>query len=118
MPTLSDLILLWLLIWNLAAFALMGWDKHRAKTGGWRVKEATLFLSAILGGSVGAILGMQLFRHKTKHWYFKFGMPAILVLQLGIALWLRGRGRETATSKTSRPFCWPERMPRVIRPIR
>lgn len=88
----SDLLLLWLLCVNLAAFALMGWDKHRARTGGWRVKEATLFLAALLGGSLGAILGMQLFRHKTKHWYFKYGMPAILVFQLALAVWLRQYG--------------------------
>ena len=91
MPDLSNLILLWLLCANLAAFALMGWDKHRAKTGGWRVKEATLFLTALLGGSAGAILGMQLFRHKTRHWYFKYGMPIILALQLIAAVWLRLR---------------------------
>ena len=91
MPDLSNLILLWLLCINLAAFALMGWDKHRAKTGGWRVKEATLFLTALLGGSAGAILGMQLFRHKTRHWYFKYGMPIILALQLIAAVWLRLR---------------------------
>ena len=91
MPSLSDLLLLWLLCINLAAFALMGWDKRRAQTGGWRVKEATLFLTALLGGSAGAILGMQLFRHKTRHWYFKYGMPAILALQLIAAVWLRLR---------------------------
>lgn len=79
-------LLLWLLIWNALAFALMGIDKHRAQKGRWRVSEKTLFLSALLGGSLGAILGMQFFRHKTKHWYFRVGMPAILIVQLAIGL--------------------------------
>ncbi len=93
MPKISDLAALWLLAVNLAAFVLMGWDKHRAKTGGWRVPERALFLSALSGGSLGAILGMQLFRHKTKHWYFKYGLPAILILQLAALLWLTSRSQ-------------------------
>ena len=73
---------------NLAAFFLMWLDKRRARRkGARRVRERTLFLSALLGGSVGAIAGMRLFRHKTKHWYFAWGMPAILILQLVLA-WL------------------------------
>ena len=78
-------VLAYLLIMNVIAFALMGADKGKAKTGKWRVPEKTLFLSTILGGSIGAIAGMQVFRHKTKHWYFKYGMPAILVLQIIVA---------------------------------
>lgn len=77
-------ILIYLLIINVIAFALMGIDKGKAKKGAWRISEKSLFLSAILGGSIGAIAGMQAFRHKTKHWYFKYGMPAILILQLVI----------------------------------
>ena len=79
-------VLAYLLIMNVIAFALMGADKGKAKTGKWRVPEKTLFLSAILGGSIGAILGMQTFRHKTKHWYFQYGMPLILILQLGAGI--------------------------------
>ena len=75
-------ILIYLAIINLLAFALMGIDKRRAMRHAWRIPEKTVFLSALLGGSVGAIAGMQLFRHKTKHWYFRYGMPAILILQL------------------------------------
>ena len=71
---------------NLLAFVLMASDKKKAKSGAWRVPEKVLFLSAILGGSIGAIVGMQVFRHKTKHWYFKYGMPAILILQMIIAI--------------------------------
>ena len=81
-------ILIYLILINVIAFYLMGADKGRAKRGAWRVPEKILFLSALLGGSLGAILGMQLFRHKTKHWYFQVGMPLILVLQLALAGWI------------------------------
>jgi uncharacterized membrane protein YsdA (DUF1294 family) len=64
----------------------MGIDKWRAASHGWRIPEKTLFLTAALGGSLGAILGMQLFRHKTMHWSFKLGMPAILAVQVLLAL--------------------------------
>lgn len=76
------LLIAYLLIVNLIGFILMGADKKKAQSGAWRIPEKTLFLPAILGGSIGAIAGMQVFRHKTKHWYFKYGMPAILILQL------------------------------------
>ena len=76
------IVLIYLLVINLCGFALMGIDKKRAIRGAWRISEASLFMVAILGGSIGSILGMQLFRHKTKHWYFKYGMPAILILQI------------------------------------
>ena len=83
MPVITLCILLgYLLIINIIAFALMGADKKKAQAKAWRIPEKTLFLSAILGGSIGAIAGMQVFRHKTKHWYFKYGMPAILILQI------------------------------------
>lgn len=81
----------YLLLVNLIAFGVFGADKRRAKRGAWRVPEKTLFLLAILGGSVGAILGMRTFRHKTKHWYFRFGLPAILLLQLALAGWVAYR---------------------------
>lgn len=72
---------------SLLAFCLMGLDKGRAqRRGARRVPERALFLCALLGGSPGALLGMWAFRHKTKHWYFKYGLPAILLLQLGL-LW-------------------------------
>jgi len=81
-------IALYLLLINVIAFALMGIDKKRAVRKAWRISEKTLFLSALLGGSIGAIAGMQIFRHKTKHWYFKYGMPAILILQLVLLFYL------------------------------
>ena len=67
---------------NVAAFCLMGVDKWKAKHGRWRLPEKVLFLSALAGGSVGALLGMGFFRHKTRHWTFRLGMPAILILQV------------------------------------
>lgn len=72
---------------NVLAFSLMGIDKYKARHHRWRIPEKTLFLSAIIGGSVGAIIGMYTFRHKTKHWYFVVGMPLILVIQLGLGYW-------------------------------
>ena len=73
---------------NLVGFGSMGLDKRRAKRGKWRIPEARLFLYAILGGSVGSVAGMWIFHHKTRHWYFKYGMPLILVLQAALAIWL------------------------------
>ncbi|SMC54002.1 DUF1294 domain-containing protein [Papillibacter cinnamivorans] len=76
------IFLIYLAAVNLLAFALMGIDKRKARRSAWRIPERTLFLAAILGGSLGAIAGMQIFRHKTKHWYFQLGMPAIFVAEL------------------------------------
>lgn len=73
-----------LVVMNLAAFALMGIDKLKAKRGAWRIPEKTLFLVAALFGGLGGTLGMTFFRHKTKHWYFKFGFPALLVIQVAL----------------------------------
>lgn len=74
---------------NLWAFCLMGFDKRRAKRrGARRIRERTLFLSALLGGSLGALAGMWIFRHKTKHGYFVWGIPAILLAQAALCLWL------------------------------
>ena len=82
MQTITAIGLIYLLGINLAGFIIMGVDKKRAIRGAWRISEASLFFTALLGGSLGCILGMQHFRHKTKHWYFKYGMPAILVVQV------------------------------------
>ena len=78
-------VFLWLAAVNIAAFCLMGEDKRRSKRGGWRISERTLFLSAALGGSMGAIAGMRFYHHKTKHWYFVLGMPLILLIQAALA---------------------------------
>ena len=88
MPKEVYQLLGYLLLVNLTAFVLMGLDKRRARRERWRIPEKTLFLPAVLGGSVGAIAGMYLFRHKTRHWYFRLGLPALLLLQVGLALFV------------------------------
>ena len=75
------MLLVGLVVMNLLAFALMGVDKLKAKKGAWRIPEKTLFLVTALFGGLGGTLGMTVFRHKTKHWYFKLGFPALLVVQ-------------------------------------
>ena len=84
----SHIVIIYLVLINLAAFVLMGLDKRKAKKNLWRIPEKTLFLSAILGGSAGAIAGMYVFHHNTRHWYFVIGMPLILVIQIGLGIWL------------------------------
>ena len=79
-------VLLWLAAVNLLALVLMAVDKTLAKKQARRIPERVLFLSAFLGGSVGAILGMWTFHHKTRHWYFVVGMPLILFVQLLTAI--------------------------------
>ena len=82
-------VALWgyLILMNLIAFALYGIDKRRAKQGAWRISEYTLLLVALLGGSLGALLSMRYFRHKTRHRKFRYGVPLILLLQLGLGLY-------------------------------
>lgn len=84
------ILILYLILINLAAWGLMGADKHRARKHAWRIPERTLFAVALLGGSLGAILGMYLWHHKTKHWYFVIGMPLILVAQILVCVWIGG----------------------------
>lgn len=84
------ILILYLILINLAAWGLMGTDKYRARKHAWRIPERTLFAVALLGGSLGAILGMYLWHHKTKHWYFVIGMPLILVAQILVCVWIGG----------------------------
>ena len=93
MKEYMQVIGLYLLFINAVGFVLMGIDKRRARRDQWRISEKTLFLPPLLGGTVGAILGMRVFHHKTKHWYFRYGLPALLVLQLALAGWLYGKLR-------------------------
>lgn len=79
-------ITIYLAIINLIGFFSMGIDKYKAIHHKWRIPENTLFIIAIIGGSIGSILGMQLFRHKTKHPRFVIGMPIILILQVLITI--------------------------------
>lgn len=66
---------------NTAAFLLMGIDKYKAVKHRWRISEKELFLFSLIGGSLGGFLGMIVFRHKTRHWYFRFGLPMLLIVQ-------------------------------------
>ena len=79
---------------NAITFAVYGADKRRARKDRWRVPERTLFLLAVLGDSLGALLGMHVFHHKTKHWYFRLFIPLILLLQIAVpvVLWLHKNG--------------------------
>lgn len=79
---MDKMLWIYLTAMNAAAFVMMGADKHRARRGRWRISEKALFAAALAGGSAGAILGMQIFRHKTRHRYFVWGMPTILAVQL------------------------------------
>lgn len=77
-----EILIIYFVIINIVGFAIMGIDKRKAIKRAFRIPEATLFTVALIGGSIGSILGMQFFRHKTRHWYFVYGMPAILILQI------------------------------------
>ena len=87
--------LIYLAAVNVLAFLAYGDDKRRAKhPGARRIPEKTLLLMAALGGSPGALAGMRVFHHKTRHWYFRYGVPAMLLLQLALlggAWWLWGK---------------------------
>lgn len=80
-----DIFLTYLTIVNAVGFAFMLVDKRRARQRRWRIPESTLILIAILGGSIGSLLGMYAFRHKTKHIKFTVGIPVILAIQLALA---------------------------------
>ena len=82
------LLLAYIVVINVIGFALMGIDKAKARKRAWRIPEATLFLIALVGGSLGTTVGMRVFRHKTLHWSFVFGMPAILIVQILLILFV------------------------------
>ena len=82
MDDIRIILIAYLIAINLLGLILMGVDKVKAKRRKWRIPEATLFLVAVIGGSIGSIAGMYIFRHKTKHMHFVIGMPVILALQL------------------------------------
>lgn len=86
--TLYYIAIVYLLIVNILGFTMMGIDKQKAIKKRWRIRESTLFLIALVGGSFGSILGMRVFHHKTKHWYFVCGMPLILILHIAIAVFI------------------------------
>ena len=80
------LLLIYLVIMNVIGFIMMAVDKYKAKHHAWRINENSFFLISLIGGSLGTIMGMYTFHHKTKHWYFVYGLPIILLGQVG--LWI------------------------------
>lgn len=85
------ILLVYLLLINAAGFAVMLADKLKAKRGAWRIPEATLMTIAAIGGSIGSLIGMYLFRHKTRHPKFTVGIPVILVLQILLGIFLMAK---------------------------
>lgn len=83
-----NLVLYYIVIINILTFIVYGIDKLKAKKGKWRIPESTLLLLAIIGGSIGAWFGMKVWHHKTMHKKFKYGIPLIIILQLGVLLYL------------------------------
>ena len=81
-------IIIYLIVINVATFITYGIDKYKARRAMWRVREASLLILAVLGGSVGAWLGMKVWHHKTQHVKFKYGVPFILFAQIALALYI------------------------------
>jgi len=86
--TLHSYLAYYLLAINSVAFIVYGIDKYKAKKAKWRIPEATLLLLAVLGGSIGAWMGMKVWHHKTMHKKFKYGIPAILLIQIALMAYL------------------------------
>lgn len=84
---MNDVIRIYLLVVNIVGFLAMGIDKAKAKAKAWRIPEKTLLGFAVAGGGLGVLLGMETFRHKTKHWYFRYGVPVILMLEIAVVLY-------------------------------
>ncbi len=93
MIELQKIILVYLLVINVATFFTYGIDKWKAKKSKWRIREASLLCLAVLGGSIGAWLGMRTWHHKTLHKKFRYGVPAIIIIQLAIAGYLLYQSR-------------------------
>ncbi|WMJ89575.1 DUF1294 domain-containing protein [Anaerocolumna sp. MB42-C2] len=88
MKSLFLICIIYFVTINFASFLVMGADKQKAKKNQWRIKEKTLFTLAVIGGSLGSILGMFCFHHKTKHCRFVIGMPIILIIQVILIIFL------------------------------
>ena len=82
-------IVIYFIVINIVTFFTMWYDKHEAKIGHWRISEKALFILCIIGGSIGGNIGMYVFHHKTKKWYFKFGFPIILIIQIILLIYLK-----------------------------
>ena len=88
MSTIEKIIIGYVIVINVITLMMYGIDKWKAKHSKWRIPEATLLIMAAVGGSIGAWMGIKLFHHKTLHKKFKYGVPAILILQLAIIVFI------------------------------
>ena len=79
---MTNVLLYYLIVINIVTFLVYGIDKWKAKQGSWRISEATLLILAAIGGSIGALLGMKIWHHKTMHKKFKYGLPLIFIIQI------------------------------------
>ena len=84
---------IYLMIFNLLGFCMMWRDKRKAQKDAWRTPERNFFLVSVIGGSLGCWVGMYVFRHKTQHIKFTVGIPAILLMQIALVLWVIGTGK-------------------------
>lgn len=81
---MTNALLYYLIVINILAFVVYGVDKWKAKQGCWRISETTLLILAVIGGTIGALLGLQVWHHKTMHKKFKYGLPLILLAQIAL----------------------------------
>ncbi|SIT84777.1 DUF1294 domain-containing protein [Edaphobacillus lindanitolerans] len=86
---MENALIAWIGIMSVYGFILMGLDKRRAKRGEWRIPERTLWTVALFGGGIGCYLGMQTFRHKTRHTSFRLGFLILALLYVGAGIWLK-----------------------------
>jgi uncharacterized membrane protein YsdA (DUF1294 family) len=92
---MTTTITVYLIAVNIVTFFVYGIDKYKARHAKWRIPEATLLLLAAVGGSIGAWCGMKAWHHKTMHRKFKYGVPAIIILQVALAVWIVGKMAQT-----------------------
>ena len=88
-PEIFHAVLVWAAALCVILFFMMGIDKRKARNGRYRISEKSLFVMALLGGALGGTAGMYVFRHKTRHWYFKLGFPLIALAQIGLYWYLK-----------------------------
>jgi uncharacterized membrane protein YsdA (DUF1294 family) len=88
---IANALLYYLIVINVVTFLVYGIDKVKAKRGYWRISEVTLLMLAVIGGSIGALLGMKVWHHKTMHKKFKYGLPLILLAQIALLVYLAQR---------------------------
>ena len=100
--TTEHLILIYLVAINVVTFFMYGIDKWKAKRSKWRIPEATLLGMAVIGGSIGAWLGMRVWHHKTMHKKFQFGIPLIIVAQIALIIWIISKRYFQSLTKADR----------------